>query len=133
MYGSMFNYNNATNTGGGMHISLYGEDSTYGQSCFKVLNLNFSNNYAGSGGKDAFLQVTDGFHNVLSSETELTTLCSSGTCASIESVLNYMCIQQYALSSGPCFNIEQDKTEAIANGSDYDWVSAIEANVYNRY
>ena len=89
----------------GMHVSLRGEESTYGhdQYCFTVLNLTFDNNYARKGGQDTFLDVTDGFHNALSSETQLTTLCGSGTCTSIESVLNF----------GPCFDIEQLKLFSI--------------------
>ena len=52
MYCSTFIDNNATVRGSGMHVSIYGEESTYGQSCFKVLNLTFDNNYARKGIKN---------------------------------------------------------------------------------
>ena len=45
--------NNATVTGG-MHVSLYGEESIHGQFCFKVLNFPFDSNYARKSGQDAF-------------------------------------------------------------------------------
>ena len=89
MYGSMFDYNNATNAGEIRHMINH--------------VLNFSNNYVGSGCKYAFLDVTDVFHNALSSEKERTTSCA----ADVHQLNLYRSICSnkntvYVLSSGSC-------------------------------
>ena len=111
IYFSSFELNKALDgTGGGIYLSLYGEDHSHGRTCLKATGNLVFNNTALYGGDDAFFDVTDGLHEVLSpDEDELSDICDDSEheerCSHLrlESVLRYMCLQVYDRSvTGTC-------------------------------